>query len=159
MRLIWGNAEKTVVNAVLGVDEALGNFTGPVEFSVSSVAGNTEWENIRARGLHIEDFVPLPPPPGTFPIISDRQFFQAAAMSGKISPDEALAAVMTGTLPKILEEFLSHITDPQQQFGVRMLLSGATQFERHHPLVDQLGQAFDMSPHEIDDLWRYAATL
>ena len=35
-------------------------------------------------------------------IISDRQFYQALAMKGLVTKDEALAAVQTGTIPQAL---------------------------------------------------------
>lgn len=35
----------------------------------------------------------------------------------------------------------------------------ASQFERHHPLIDALGQHFGLPAEQIDDLWRYAQGL
>lgn len=94
-----------------------------------------------------------------FPIISDRQFYQAIAMKGLISKDEALAAVQTGTIPQALAVFLAEIKDPDEHFAAQMLLSGATQFERHHPLVDKFGHEAGLTDVELDDLWRLAASL
>ena len=97
-----------------------------------------------------------PPPPD----ISDRQFFQILAMHGLITQEEALAAVKTGEIPALFRTYVDHIDDPQEQFAVRMLLSGATTFERRHPLIDRLGdELLKLTPKDIDDLWREAAGL
>ena len=101
---------------------------------------------------------PQPPPPHT-PIISDRQFFQALALMDMITKDEALAAVRTGEIPLPMMPVVDAIQDPVQKFGTKMLLSGATQFERHHALVTKFGTAFGMSADQIDDLWQLAASL
>jgi hypothetical protein len=102
---------------------------------------------------------PHVPPPEFFPIISDRQFFQALAMAGAITQDEALAAVQTGGIPEVMQTYIDSITDPDKQFAVRMVLSGATQFERDNPLVDEFGHALGWSDEQIDELWRTAAAL
>jgi hypothetical protein len=90
--------------------------------------------------------------------VSDRQFFQALAQAGSITPDEALAAVMTGTLPARIEAAVKSLP-AEQQFAARMLLSGATTFERGHPMVAQLGAALDYDDVALDALWRAAAAL
>ncbi len=64
--------------------------------------------------------------------ISDRQFFQALAQAGAITPEEALAAVMTGTLPATIEAAVSSLPK-DQQFAARMLLSGATHLRARPP--------------------------
>ncbi len=90
--------------------------------------------------------------------ISDRQFFQGLALRGLISQAEALAAVGTGTLPAAFEALIGQLSS-EDQFAARMLLSGATSFQRTNPLVDTLGAMLDMSPAEIDELWRFCAGL
>ncbi len=95
---------------------------------------------------------------GALPAISDRQFFQALAQAGAITPDAALAAVMTGTLPAPIAAAVEAL--PQaERFAARMLLSGATAFERGHPMVAQLGAALGYDAASLDALWRQAATL
>jgi len=93
-------------------------------------------------------------------IISDRQFFQALAMMKPpiITPEEALAAVRTGTIPEAFNHLMDGM-DEQTHFVTEMLLSGATQFERDHPLVPKFGEAFGWTNDQIDDLWRMAAAL
>lgn len=92
------------------------------------------------------------------PEISDRQFFQALANTGTITQSEAPAAVMTGTLPARIEAAVAGLPDAQQ-FAARMLLSGATTFERGHPMVARLGAALGYDDAALDALWREAASL
>jgi hypothetical protein len=96
------------------------------------------------------------PPPPVPDSVSDRQFFQALALAGLISQAEALAAVQTGALPAPIAAIVDGLPD---QFGARMLLSGATTFERAHPLTDALGGALGYSPAQTDELFRAAAAL
>lgn len=94
----------------------------------------------------------------TSTIVSDRQFFQALALAGDITETEALAAVMTGTMPARIEAAVAALpTD--QQFAARMLLSGATTFDRHHPMVALLGQILGKDAATLDALWVAAAGL
>lgn len=90
--------------------------------------------------------------------ISDRQFFQALAVAGLITKDEALAAVMTGAIPASLESFVDALA-PSEEFSARMKLSGATTFRRSDELVAIIGALQGMTEDEIDNLWRAAAVL
>jgi hypothetical protein len=40
-----------------------------------------------------------------------------------------------------------------------MLLSGATLFQRNHPLTDAIAAAQGMKPDQVDDFFRAAAAL
>lgn len=91
--------------------------------------------------------------------ISDRQFFQALALWNVITKQEALDAVKTGALPAAMQAFVDAIVDPDERFNAQMLLSGATTFERNHPLVEPFGVAFGFTHDQIDDLWRVALKL
>lgn len=91
-------------------------------------------------------------------MISDRQFFQQLAAMGVVTDDEALAAVGPGTLPAALAALIAGLPE-DQQFGAKMLLVGAVQFDRQHPMVTVLGQAFGWTSDQIDDLWRAASKL
>lgn len=90
--------------------------------------------------------------------ISDRQFFQALAMAGLISKAEAIDAVAIGAVPAAMEAFFAGMSD-DEEFAARMLLQGATKFERHHPLVEAFGALNGMTPSQVDDLWRSAAAM
>ena len=99
-----------------------------------------------------------PPPPAPIPAISDRQFFQKLANDGLVTREEALAAVSTGALPAVLETYLAGL-GPDDQFAARMLLSGATVFERAHPLTNAIGAAFGLAPSQVDLFFIAAAQL
>lgn len=91
--------------------------------------------------------------------ISDRQFFQQAAIEQLITQDEALAAVATGTIPAVLQTIVDGITDPAEQFAAKMLLSGATVFERQHPFTEAVGAALGWTSAQIDAFFTAASAL
>jgi hypothetical protein len=91
-------------------------------------------------------------------VISDRQFFHRLEKMGLISEIEALNAVQVGTLPSLLEGFVQQLPG-ENQFDARMILSGATEFRRDHPLVEVFGTAFGWTPSQIDDFWIQAYAL
>lgn len=91
-------------------------------------------------------------------VISDRQFFEALAISQLITESEALAAVTVGQMPAAFEAFIAALPSGEQ-FGARMLLQGATTFERSHPLTAAFGAMNGMNANQVDDLWRLAASL
>lgn len=102
---------------------------------------------------------PTPEPePYVPPSISDRQFFQVLAKRGLITKEEARAAVRTGTLPQIFEVFVELMPE-EEQFDTLMLLEGATEFRRDHPIVDSFAIGFGMTPKDIDQLWIEASLL
>lgn len=101
-----------------------------------------------------------PPPPPVVPQeISDRQFFQQAAILNLITQQEALAAVKTGDVPALLQNIVDTIPDANQKFAAQMLLSGATVFQRNHPLVDNIGIALSWTSEQIDQFFIAAAQL
>ncbi|MBX9758700.1 MAG: hypothetical protein K2Y29_07965, partial [Beijerinckiaceae bacterium] len=91
--------------------------------------------------------------------ISDRQFFHALAKQGKINQDEALAAVMTGTIPATMMAIVDAIPDAAEKFDAKMFLAGAVVFDRGHPLVGVFANAMGMSEGDVDALFTYAAGL
>lgn len=91
--------------------------------------------------------------------ISDRQFFQQAAIQGFITKEDALQAVKTGFIPGPLQAIISTISDPTDKFSAEMLLSGATEFQRYHPLTSVIGAAFGMTEQDIDTFFRNASKL
>ena len=101
----------------------------------------------------------LPPEPPPVPeSISDRQFFHVLAKRGLITQDEALQAVKTGDLPAALEAYVASMPD-DQEFDVRMLLEGGTEFRRDHPLTAAFGAFFGMIPAQIDELFIEGAQI
>lgn len=101
----------------------------------------------------------VPPPPPVPETISDRQFFQQAAIAGLITQAEALAAVQTGTVPAVLMNVINALPDAMQKFAAEMMLAGATQFNRHHPLTEAVGAALSWTPEQIDQFFIAAAAL
>lgn len=99
---------------------------------------------------------PLTPVPQ---IISDRQFFQQAAVAGLITQAEALAAVQTGSIPAMLQMVVDELPDANQRFAATMLLAGATQFERNHPLTVEVGTHLGLTTAQVDDFFIAAAQL
>lgn len=89
--------------------------------------------------------------------ISDRQFFQQLAVNGIITEDQALAsnaAVIPPPLLAIIDQMPA-----EQRFGVKMLVSGATTFERNNGVTIAIGEAYGMSPDDIDEFFSAAAQL
>jgi hypothetical protein len=108
-----------------------------------------------AAGNVPDPIAPSDPVPSA---ISDRQFFQQLAAQGLVTQDEALAAVKTGDIPAALQ----HVVDglpPGQQFEATMIISGATTFQRSHPLTVAIGIACGRTSDQIDALFRAAAVL
>ncbi len=92
--------------------------------------------------------------------ISDRQFFQIMAMMNVITQDEALQAVGDGTMPAAFEAIISQLPQ-EQQFPARMMMRGATRFDRSYPLVDIFAR-YSKPPYtdaQIDDIFRQASRL
>lgn len=129
----------------------------PTGIIVCAPTPNVEYDGYMLVDWMINENVLIQPP--AMPVISDRQFFQQAALMGIITQDEAIAAVKTGTIPVVLQTIIDGITDPIQKFGAIMLVSGATQFERGHPMVSQIGAALNMSEEQIDQFFLAAAQL
>ena len=97
--------------------------------------------------------------PNVLADISDRQCFQQLAVLGKVSTDEALAAVTVGALPKVVTDGIAQLP-AEMQFPARMLLCGATSFHRAHPMVPVFfGFVGITAPADIDGFWRAAALL
>lgn len=97
-----------------------------------------------------EDFVPTE--------ISDRQFFQELAIMGLITQDEALSAVMTGTLPSQFVNFINALPS-DDRFDAKMQLCGATVFKRNNKFVNVFGALQGMTSADLDALWKRAAFL
>ena len=95
------------------------------------------------------------------PNVSDRQFFQGLATTTPqiISTTEALDAVRTGTIPAPLQTIIDGIADSGERFAAEMLISGATIFERNHPLTAVVGAAIGWSSTRIDEFFIFAAGL
>jgi hypothetical protein len=100
-----------------------------------------------------------PEPPAVVPAsVSDRQFFQALAIRGEITEDEALDAVGPGIIPAAMVALIDQLPEAER-FGAKMLIRGATVFERANPLADLIGSLFGWDGDALDEFWTFAATL
>ena len=108
--------------------------------------------------LSSEPHIDRPPEPQPVIVLTRRQFYQALAMANYITEAEAIAA-MAGTIPAALSAAIDALTDPQERFTARMLLAGAAEFRRDHPLVSIIGAAHGQSAAQIDGLFAAAAML
>lgn len=122
---------------------------------------NTDYNGFELQEWYEDYSIPPAtiPSPVIIPTISRRQFFQQAAISGMITKTEALTAVQDGPLPASLQAIIDGIQDEDEKFNASMILSGAVSFERNHPLVEQIGTVFNMTPEQIDQFFISAANL
>jgi hypothetical protein len=98
-------------------------------------------------------------PPVVIPVkISDRQFFQQLAKMALITQQEALSAVKTGDVPAAMMTFINALP-ADEQWDAQMVLCGATEFERAHPLVAAFAAAQGMTSDQTDQLWINASKL
>lgn len=102
---------------------------------------------------------PLPDPRSMIRPISDRQFYQHAAIEGFIAQADALAAVQSGFIPAPFQAFIDRITDPDEKFNVTMLFAGATTYYRQHHYAEMFGIAFGLTAEQVDTFWIEAAKL
>lgn len=148
------NADKTAVEFDGGSIPWLADVDAPVDAEYET--GRRYDEIMMQAGMQYPDpYVPPAPPVPTS--ISDRQFFQQLAIDGIISEDEALAAnaaVIPAPLLVIIDQLPAG-----QRFDAKMKISGATTFLRDDPLTIAIGQAYGMSPGEVDDFFVAAAGL
>lgn len=89
--------------------------------------------------------------------ISDRQFFQQLAVAGVITEQEALASNAAVIPPPLLA--IIDAMPAEDRFGAKMLVSGATVFERRHPMTEAIGSAYGWSAEQIDAFFIAAAEL
>lgn len=92
--------------------------------------------------------------------LSDRQFFQKAALDGYITREDALAAVQTGFIPAPIQAFIDAMQDVDVRFDATMFFSGGTTFYRPHPLVEGVLMDFGLQDEEaMNAFFREAGTL
>ncbi len=96
---------------------------------------------------------------GPNPVISDRQFAQALKIAGVITFQEALAFVQVGTIPALLQGAIDAIQDQATRESAELLVAGATEFFRLHPMTIALGTALGWTSAQMDALWATAAGL
>lgn len=100
---------------------------------------------------------PPAPPPSIPQTISDRQFFQQLAILGIITEADALASNAAVIPPPLLQ--IINAMPADQQFNAKMIVSGATVFERTNPLTIVVGTAYGWTADQIDAFFVAAAAL
>lgn len=91
--------------------------------------------------------------------ISDRQFFHQLAKMDAITKQEAKDAVKTGAIPAAMQGVIDSLPTADERFDAEMLLSGAVEFQRNHPLVAVFAASQGWTSEQVDDLFRNAAKL
>jgi hypothetical protein len=98
-----------------------------------------EWE---ADGNTIE---PYEAPPPVLAPLSARQL--------------RLGLVSNGISLSQVEATIDAIENQQDRDVARIEWEYASQYERDHPLIDQIGAALGLTPEQIDDMWMAALEL
>lgn len=101
---------------------------------------------------------PIPEPPQVPQVVTDKQFFQAAAQLGIISKLDALTFARVGTLPEALSRAVKLLPE-DQQFPAEMAITMAKTFVRTDPFVVALSAAMGQTPEQVDQLFALAASL
>lgn len=127
----------------------------PVPAGKVIVSTSVQMVNVTPKYVNVLADAVVPVPDS----ISRRQFYQYLATLGMITKGEALAAIKTGSIPASLQAILDGMTDPDAKFDADMLLSGAAEFNRDHPLVMVFAMQQQMSEEDVDDFWRAAANV
>jgi hypothetical protein len=133
----------------------------PFENHPVNAAENTRWIDAGSPTPEMYSMTPAAPwtpPLPLIPPLSRRQFFTVLAFYHLITEEQALAAVQHGTVPPQFEKLLEGLPE-DQQFNARMLLSGAGEFQRDHPLIASSALILGISNEQIDEMWRRGRSL
>ena len=90
--------------------------------------------------------------------VTDKQFFQAAAVLGIITQAEAIAFMANGAMPANLAAAIASLPSAEQ-FPATMAVLGAHYFYRNDPFVLALSAAMGETSAQVDALFTLAATL
>lgn len=90
--------------------------------------------------------------------ISDRQFGEGLWHEGVITYEECERFVSVGEIPKALQDIIDLLPDddtgaPTPRKTATVVIKGAKEYRRHHPLTDQVRVALGMTPAELDARW------
>lgn len=70
-----------------------------------------------------------------------------------------LGLLASGITTAQIETVIAAIGNPLEREMAQIEWADASTYERHHPLVDQIGTVMDLTPEQIDAMWVAAATL
>lgn len=119
------------------------------------VSGLFDMSEEQINALEASRNAPSPTPHS----ISDRQFAHQLKKLGIITHVEALAFVQTGTLPTAILNIVEAIEDQGAREDAEILISGAVEFQRYHPLTQAIATASGWSSEDTDNFFRAASLL
>ena len=70
-----------------------------------------------------------------------------------------LTLIEAGIMPAQVDAAIAAIPDEIERARSSTMWEYATEYHRDHPLIEQLGAAFGLTPAAIDALWRQAQAL
>lgn len=138
-------------NAVPGVDFELASIDGVNQISVWLSETIVQPTQTEIEAINTDLLVPVPQ------VITDYQFFLQLHIQGIISEQEAIDS-NGGVIPAPLLTLINAMP-ADQILGVKMLVGGATEYHRDHPVTIAIGTAYGWSPVQIDNFFRAAALL
>ena len=111
-----------------------------------------EYRRLIENNVTIEPYVA---PPAPVPDLTARQFLSALTLQGIITESEAMDR---STIPASIAAVFNTLP-PTAATVARITWANMTIIPRQDPLVDALGASLNMTPTQIDDFFRQAATL
>lgn len=114
---------------------------------------NTRWYN-----GYVVNYDPPIPSEQVPSVISDRQFFQQLAIDDLITEEEALDAVGPGIIPEAMSNLIGQLPY-DLQFGAKMMISGATIFDRGNELANIIKDIYNWSDDDMDKFWIRSSKL
>lgn len=131
---------------IIGIDDDFGFTFGP---------GGTVYGKIWNGTAIVE-------PPVTEPVpddISRRQFFQQLFVLEIITKPEALTAIPGLNIPPPLQAIIDQLPTQSDRDSAEMLVIGAQNFNRLHPLSETVRLSLEWTVEQKDDFWREAYKL
>lgn len=111
-----------------------------------------EYRRLIENNVTIEPYVA---PPAPVPDLTARQFLSALTLQGIITESEAMDR---STIPASIAAVFNTLP-PTTATVARITWANMTIVPRQDPLVNVLGASLNMTPTQIDDFFRQAATL
>lgn len=111
-----------------------------------------QWENLNLNtGLRklvageVVEYEPPPPPPLPLPTLTARQL--------------RLGLILSGFALDQVEATIGAIENEQDRAIAKVEWEYASQFERNHPLLQQVGASLGLTEGQIDTMWQQALTI
>lgn len=147
-----------------------GTYPAPLPYAITLSNGFIRTDPASFTAAEIEDagYVEAPAPPEYDPA-TEQLDWDGAAWTVEALPEPPLVPItprqmLIGLLSigiteaMVLAE-LEAIADPQERAVALIEWQRAGTIDRGHTLVDELAAIFELPPEQVDDLWRWAASL